>query len=731
LSYSPLVRYETYIILSEIALRVNSCPDYGLKFLFDWKIFLTLFLHSLYLFATILAIIEQCRFLFLGRLSMNLLKQTLSLITPPDEAAMQYARNRLDTITKPQQGFGYLENILIKYAGITGQTMPQVPKKCTIVVCADHGVAEMGVSAYPVETTVQMTRNYLVAKGAVANALSNFSGAHMIVVDMGIATSMEDLPGLINRKIDYGTKNMAKGPAMSRAQAIEALTTGIELVNEYAKQGYQCFLPGEMGIANTTASAAIVATFGNLTPEQATGRGTNISDERLKVKIDVVRQALEVNKPNAQDGIDVLAKVGGFELGCIAGIMIGAAANHCVVMLDGFNTGVAALIANSICPLVRHYLIGSHLAAEPAHKKMLELLDLKPYINMNFRLGEATGSSIAINFLDVAIKAYSNSTTCNKADFKIRATKNSNLKGAHVQLEQTLAKIQPLDVSSMETCSLYVDNLTKPIHSLGAIEDLAIKIAGITANSKPNNLRKTILLFTSNDKTTEKILAQCACDFSAIHTFAKHAEAELRMINVDVKNDMTTAQMLQAIHVGINIANEQASKGMNIIGLGTSGVDNHINSAAILFAYTGQTLASHQPDITNPLDVLNKLGDAQIAALVGTIIASASNRCAIVLDNFTTTIAALLAVKIAPEVKDYLIASQLSPDPAHKLTLSLLDLPISLNLDMSIGQGCASALGMKLLDASMHMLNDMKTFGQAAVAVANDGPGAKRQNKNI
>lgn len=675
---------------------------------------------------------------------MNLLKQTLSLITPPDEAAMQYARNRLATITKPGQDFGYLENILIKYAGITGQNMPPVPKKCTIVVCADHGVAEMGVSAYPVETTVQMTRNYLVAKGAVANALSNFSGAHMIVVDLGIATSMEDLPGLINRKIDYGTKNMAKGPAMSRAQAIEALTTGIELVNEYAKQGYQCFLPGEMGIANTTASAAIVATFGNLTPEQATGRGTNISDARLKVKIDVVRQALEVNKPNAADGIDVLAKVGGFELGCIAGIMIGAAANNCVVMLDGFNTGVAALIANSICPLVKHYLIGSHLSAEPAHKKMLELLGLKPYINMNFRLGEATGSSIAINFLDVAIKAYSNSTSCNEADFTMRTAIHPDSKEASEQLEQTIAKIQPLDTHSMETCSLYVDNLTKPIHSLGAIEDLAIKIAGITANPKPNNLRKTILLFTSNDKTTEKKTAQCTCDFSAIHTFAKHAEAELRMINVDVKNDMTTAQMLQAISVGINIANEQSSKGMNIVGLGNSGTDTHTHSAAILFAYTGQTLgntstlstieqmiARHHPDITNPLDVLNQLGDAQIAALVGTIIASASNRCAIILDNFTTTIAALLAVKIAPEVKDYLIASQLSPDPAHKLTLNLLNLPISLNLDMSIGQGCASALGMKLLDASMHMLNDMKTFGQAAVAVANDGPGAKRQNKNI
>ncbi|WP_110954019.1 nicotinate-nucleotide--dimethylbenzimidazole phosphoribosyltransferase [Anaerosinus massiliensis] len=660
---------------------------------------------------------------------MNLLKQTLSLITPPDEAAMQYAKKQLAAITNPERNFGYLENILIKYAGITRQKMPKLPKKCTVIVCADHGVAEMGVSAYPVETTVHMTRNYLVAKGAVANALSNFSEANMIVVDMGIAASMEKIPGLIDRKIDYGTKNMTKGPAMTRQQAVQALTTGIEIANEYAKKGYQCFLPGEMGIANTTASAAIVATFGNLTPEQATGRGTNISDERLKVKIDVVRQALEVNKPDPTDGIDVLAKVGGFELGCIAGIMLGAAANNCVVMLDGFNTGVAALIANSICPLVKHYLIGSHLSIEPAHKTMLKLLDLKPYINMRFRLGEATGSSIAIHFLDVAIKTYINlcSTAGNKPTLEsVQAVSSAKESQAH--LSKLIDKIQPLNTKVMEACSLYIDNLTKPMHSLGALEELAIKIAGITGNEKPRQLNKELFIFTAPAQLKDTKNPYCA-----IQTFAQHASAKLHFIDLpsganQAEFKLTKQAMFQAIEIGCQLISTKADSNANVFGLGT--IDDTCSIDAC-----HKILTAYEKDRSSaPIDslmLLEKFGTPQIAALVGVILSAADEHCAIVLDNLTTCTAALVAVTMAPQVKGYLITSQLSPEPAHKLVIELLDLPIYLTLHMSIGEGCASALGMKLLDASMHMLNDMKTFGQTSVAVANDGPGAKRQTKSI
>ena len=216
---------------------------------------------------------------------MSLLNQTIRKILPPDQRAIKFVRHKLaQTMTNPD-GLGELQNILLRYVGITGQINPEIPKKFTIIACADHGVAEMNVSAYPQETTAHMTRNYLVSKGAVANAMSNFCGSDMIVVDMGIKAPVDDIPGLLNRKIAPGTNNCAKGPAMTREQAIEAIETGIRLVNHYAAQGYCCFLPGEMGIANTTASASIVACLCNLTPKQATGRGTNISDERLAIKI--------------------------------------------------------------------------------------------------------------------------------------------------------------------------------------------------------------------------------------------------------------------------------------------------------------------------------------------------------------------------------------------------------------------------------------------------------------
>lgn len=632
---------------------------------------------------------------------MDLLNHTIAKITPLDKNAIDTAKKRLTQFTTPTRNFGYLENILLKYIGITSNPLPDVPKKCTIITCADHGVAAMGVSAYPVETTVQMTRNYLVSKGAVANALANFSGAHMIVVDMGIASPTEDIPGLLNRKIAFGTNNIAKGPAMTRQQALQALCTGIELANQYAAQGYQCFLPGEMGIANTTSSSAIIAVCGNLSPAQATGRGTNISDERLKLKIDVVRQALEANQPNPNDGIDLLAKVGGFELGCIAGIMLGAAANQCVVMIDGFNTGAAALVANAICPLVKHYLIGSHLAAEPAHSKMLDILELKPYINMNFRLGEATGSSIAINLLDAAIKAY-HIIADTPADLSFKELALVQIDSAKKRLATYAETIRPLDKTAMEDCSLYIDNLTKPIHSLGAIETLAIQLAGITTDNKPKNPQKSLLLFSRQEKIAD----------STVTSFATHAHAEISLCRVP-------ADMEQAFATGIQAVNDAVEKGKKIIGLG---IFDNVQSDIC-----HEILQAEE----NPYILLAKLNNPAVTAVTAAIITAAAKQTIVVLDGTTTTLAAYLATKIAPTAREYLIASQLSPKPAHHELLEKLQIPVYLDLKLTLGEGCGSALGMKLLDASLHMLNDMKTFGQAAVPVANDGPGAKRQDLKI
>lgn len=334
---------------------------------------------------------------------MNLLQDTFNKITPLDSIAMAQVEARLAALA-PLGVWGVLGAMLRQYAGITGEALPAVPQKCMILMAADHGVAAHGVSAYPVETTVHMTRNYLVARGAGANALANHCGARMVVVDMGVAADLSDLPGLVHRKVAWGTADFTVGPAMTRRQAEQSLEAGICLVRGLAAQGYRCFSIGEMGIGNTTASAAIVAVFAGLTPEQATGRGTGISDARLQVKIAAVRRALAVNKPDKHDGLDVLAKVGGFELGGLAGVILGAAACRCLVVVDGFNAAAAALIATALHPLCRQFLVASHLSAEPAHKHMLRLLGLTPYIDMGLRLGEATGASLGMTLLDGAIK---------------------------------------------------------------------------------------------------------------------------------------------------------------------------------------------------------------------------------------------------------------------------------------------------------------------------------------
>ncbi|MDT8900450.1 nicotinate-nucleotide--dimethylbenzimidazole phosphoribosyltransferase [Anaeroselena agilis] len=334
---------------------------------------------------------------------MKLLEETLAAIAPPDAGVMAKVQARLDSLTKPPGSLGRLEDIVRQYAGVTGEERPAIPRKCMVLAAADHGVARLGLSAYPIETTIHMTRNYLVSRGAGANALAKFSGADLVVVDVGIAGDMSDVPGLWHRKIAYGTADFTQGPAMTGDQAVAALEAGIEIVADRVGKGYRCFSIGEMGIGNTTSSAAIVAAFTGITPEQATGRGTGISDSRLATKIDAVRKGLAVNKPDPTDGLDVLAKVGGFEIGALAGAILGAAAKRCLVVIDGFNASAAALIATSLSPVAREYLLASHLSAEPAHTKMLERLGLEAYIDMGLRLGEATGASLAMDLLDAAI----------------------------------------------------------------------------------------------------------------------------------------------------------------------------------------------------------------------------------------------------------------------------------------------------------------------------------------
>jgi len=342
---------------------------------------------------------------------MELLEKTLSQITSLNYDVMAKVQYRLDSLAKPKGSLGRLEDIVKQYAGITGEEVPSLPRNCMVVACADHGVARRGISAYPVETTVHMTKNYVNSKGASANALANFCGAELVVVDVGVAFDLSDTPDLLHRKIAWGTNDFCLGPAMTRTQAIASIEAGIEIANDWAGRGYRCFSLGEMGIGNTTSSAAIVAAFTGITPEQATGRGTGISDTRLAIKIDIVRQALNLNQPDPLDGLDVLSKVGGFEIGALAGVILGAAANRCMVIIDGLNTTAGGLIAASLQPMSTFYIVPSHLSGEPAHRIALEHLGLKACVDMGIRLGEAIGASLVMDMLAASVKMLNNMAT--------------------------------------------------------------------------------------------------------------------------------------------------------------------------------------------------------------------------------------------------------------------------------------------------------------------------------
>lgn len=273
-------------------------------------------------------------------------------------------------------------------------------KKITFIFCADHGVAEMNVSAYPQSTTASMVKNYLINQGGAANAFAQFANSELVVVDVGVNADLSKVPGLVDKKIAYGTKNITEGPAMTRAQARKSIKIGKDLAEKAIKAGCNCFLLGEMGIANTTIASAITSAVLEINPKEVTGRGSNISDSRLKNKIKIVRKALRVNKPDPDDAIDVLAKVGGFEFGAMAGVMLAAAKHHCVVILDGFNTAAAALIADGINSEAHHHMIASHVGREPGHLSALAYLELMPMFTLDLALGEAIGSSIATRILD-------------------------------------------------------------------------------------------------------------------------------------------------------------------------------------------------------------------------------------------------------------------------------------------------------------------------------------------
>ncbi|MFC4103473.1 nicotinate-nucleotide--dimethylbenzimidazole phosphoribosyltransferase [Paenibacillus xanthanilyticus] len=330
----------------------------------------------------------------------QLLDRTVAAIRPLDAEAVDAAQARLDSLTKPPGSLGKLEDIAKQTAGITGEIGADLSKRAVVVMAGDHGVCAEGVSAFPSEVTPQMVLNFL-AGGAAVNVLARQAGADVVCVDVGVATAIEH-PSLVQRKVRPGTDNIAQGPAMSREEALEAIAVGIETAVELAAQGYGMLATGEMGIGNTTPSAALCAAMTAMTAEQAVGLGTGIDATRRRHKVDVVERALAVNAPNADDPLDALAKVGGLEIAALTGVILGAAAHRLPVVVDGFISSAAALVASRIAPASVPYMIGSHLSQEQGHGQLLKAIGLSPMIHLDMRLGEGTGAVLGFHIVDAA-----------------------------------------------------------------------------------------------------------------------------------------------------------------------------------------------------------------------------------------------------------------------------------------------------------------------------------------
>jgi nicotinate-nucleotide--dimethylbenzimidazole phosphoribosyltransferase len=347
---------------------------------------------------------------------MSVLTKTIEKIRPQSSEWRQKAKLRLDQLALPHWALGRLMDLGLDLAGQTRSLHPNITRKAVITMAGDHGVAEEGVSKFPQDVTPQMVANF-VHGGAGINALARQAGADVIVVDMGVASDLSGLAKagkIIDKKVAAGTANMAKGPAMSREQAIQAIEAGIDVVNSL-KDRYDLFGTGDMGIANTTPSTAIIAAFAGVAVEDVTGRGTGLNDEQLNLKIAVIKKALQVNQPDAADGIDVLAKVGGFEIGGIAGVILAAAAQRKPVVIDGFISTAGALIAQSLAPLVTDYIIAAHRSVEQGHKIMQQHLGLEPLLDLNLRLGEGTGAALVMPILDAAVRVLTEVATFEEA----------------------------------------------------------------------------------------------------------------------------------------------------------------------------------------------------------------------------------------------------------------------------------------------------------------------------
>ena len=342
------------------------------------------------------------------------LQALLERIEQPDRQLFALAQSRLDRLTKPQGSLGRLEELAARYVMITGEVKPNIPRGTVFTFAADHGVTAEGVSAYPKEVTAQMVLNFLRG-GAGVNVLARHAGVEVKVVDIGVAGDFGPLPDLIQKKVMSGTRNFLVEPAMSYTQAEQSIMAGAELALQAVRNGVGLIGTGDMGIGNTTPSAAITAVMAMRPVDEVTGRGTGIDDDGHARKVSVIQRAIHLHRPDRANAVDVLAKIGGLEIGGLAGLILGAAAAKIPVVLDGFIAGAAALIAVGLQPLCRDYLIASHRSVERGHQAILDHLELKPLFDLDLRLGEGTGACLGMSLLCAALKIYTEMATFDEA----------------------------------------------------------------------------------------------------------------------------------------------------------------------------------------------------------------------------------------------------------------------------------------------------------------------------
>ena len=345
---------------------------------------------------------------------MDVLSNTVSNIAEINEELYAVAQKRLNNLTKPPGSLGRLEEFARRLVAITENKSPMLDKKVIFTFAGDHGVTEEGVSAYPKEVTQQMVLNF-IRGGAGINVLARHAGSEVVVVDIGVDYDFKELEGLMQMKVVRGTRNFVKGPAMTKEEAVKCIETGITLAEGYAIKGYKIFGTGDMGIGNTTPSSAIAAVLTGKAVAAVTGKGTGISDAALMQKIKTIEKGIKVNAPDPKDAIDVLSKIGGAEIGGIAGLILGAAANRIPVVIDGLISTAGAMIAYTIEPKVKGYLFAAHNSVEVGHKAMLDAMGLQPILDLNLRLGEGTGAALAMLMIEAGLKIYREMATFGEA----------------------------------------------------------------------------------------------------------------------------------------------------------------------------------------------------------------------------------------------------------------------------------------------------------------------------